>query len=161
MSTLSERLQIAIKGPPKVTKKALAAARGIKPPSVSDWFSGRTKHIESSNLLAAAKFLKVNPDWLVYGKGEMRPDDKLREKLEENENVETFSTDDDTKKQFMRMIAKAKTDSLDMTTYKLIESILEGDQDHNKKIEILDAFVRQQEGTYNIKKPKKRSESKD
>jgi len=160
MSTLSERLQIAIKGPPKVTKKALAAARGIKPPSVSDWFSGRTKHIESSNLLAAAKFLKVNPDWLVYGKGEMRPDDKVKKISEENENVETFSTDDEIKKKLMRLIENADINNIDMTTYNLVVSILEGDEAHNKKIEIIDALVRQQEGKHDVKKQNKKNESK-
>lgn len=78
MQTLSERLKIALKGPPEVTQKALADACGIQPPSVSEWLSGRTKNIEGANLLAAAKFLRVSPDWLATGKGEMRPSDPTK-----------------------------------------------------------------------------------
>ncbi|MDF3822364.1 helix-turn-helix transcriptional regulator [Leptospira sp. 96542] len=71
-STLSERLREAMNGPPKVTGKELAAACGIKPPSVSGWLSGDTKTIEGKNLLAAARKLGVEPDWLANGKGPMR-----------------------------------------------------------------------------------------
>lgn len=78
MQTLSERLKIALKGPPVVTQKALADACGIQPPSVSEWLSGRTKNMEGANLLAAAKFLRVSPDWLATGKGEMRPSDPTK-----------------------------------------------------------------------------------
>ncbi|AEJ02196.1 helix-turn-helix domain protein [Nitrosomonas sp. Is79A3] len=78
MQTLAERLKIALKGPPEVTQKALADACGIQPPSVSEWLSGRTKNMEGANLLAAAKFLRVNPDWLATGKGEMRPSDPTK-----------------------------------------------------------------------------------
>lgn len=78
MKTLAERINVALKGPPEVTQKALADACGIQPPSVSEWLSGRTKNMEGSNLLAAAKFLRVNPDWLATGKGEMRPSDPTK-----------------------------------------------------------------------------------
>jgi transcriptional regulator with XRE-family HTH domain len=73
--TLAERLKIAMAGPPRVTGKALAAACGIKAPSVSGWLSGKTKTIEGRNLLAAAKKLRVEPDWLATGRGPMRRDD--------------------------------------------------------------------------------------
>lgn len=78
MQTLAERIKIALKGPPKVTQKALADACGVQPPSVSEWLSGRTKNMEGANLLAAAKFLRVNPDWLATGRGEMRPSDPAK-----------------------------------------------------------------------------------
>lgn len=71
MNTLKERLEKALKGPPKRTKASLAKACGIAAPSVSDWFSGKTKTLEASNLLAAANFLKVNPRWLADGIGPM------------------------------------------------------------------------------------------
>lgn len=71
-TTLAERLKIAMKGPPKVTGKALAAACGVKPPSVSDWLTGKTKTIEGGNLLAAAHCLGVRPEWLANGTGLMR-----------------------------------------------------------------------------------------
>lgn len=78
MSTLQERFGLAFqrrqhratKGE-KVTKAALAAACGVKPPSVSDWFSGRTTELKGPSLIAAARYLQVRPDWLAHGKGPM------------------------------------------------------------------------------------------
>ncbi|HCN47056.1 MAG TPA: peptidase [Pseudomonas sp.] len=72
MSTLQERLRQIMVGPPKISQAALARACGIKPPSVNDWLSGKTKTIEGQNLLLAAEFLKVTPMWLATGKGAMR-----------------------------------------------------------------------------------------
>lgn len=46
----------------------LARACGVKPPSVSDWRSGKSKEIEGHNLLRAAKFLQVEPEWLRTGR---------------------------------------------------------------------------------------------
>lgn len=68
---LKDRLKRAMAGPPKVTGVALANACHVKPPSVSDWLSGKTKTMEASHLLAAAKFLGVNPSWLSSGVGPM------------------------------------------------------------------------------------------
>lgn len=72
-TTLAERLQAAMKGPPPITAAALARACKIKPPSIHAWLSGRTKTIEGANLLAASKLLQVSPDWLATGTGLMRP----------------------------------------------------------------------------------------
>ncbi len=55
-----------------VNKADIARAAGIRAPSVSDWFSGKTKTIEGANLLAAARVLGVRPDWLATGRGPMR-----------------------------------------------------------------------------------------
>tara|TARA_Y100000034_G_scaffold136379_1_gene212502 strand:+ start:1104 stop:1835 length:732 start_codon:yes stop_codon:yes gene_type:complete len=72
MKSLAERLERARVGPPKRTKKAIADAVGISTASVNDWFSGKTKTIEASNLIKAARFLNVEPDWLATGRGAMR-----------------------------------------------------------------------------------------
>jgi phage repressor protein C with HTH and peptisase S24 domain len=72
MTTLQERLKLAMAGPPKVSQASLARACGIRAPSVNDWLSGKTKTIEGQNLLLAADFLKVQPMWLATGKGSMR-----------------------------------------------------------------------------------------
>jgi hypothetical protein len=72
MTTLSERLQLAMAGPPEIKAADLARAVGVRAPSVVDWQTGRTKRLEGSNLLAASEFLKVNPWWLATGKGAMR-----------------------------------------------------------------------------------------
>jgi transcriptional regulator with XRE-family HTH domain len=73
MSTLSDRLNAALTGPPRLSQADLARACGVKPPSVSDWISGKTKRLSGSNLLAAARFLGVNPEWLASGKGPREP----------------------------------------------------------------------------------------
>lgn len=71
MSDLSERLTLAMAGPPEVKPSELARACGVRQPSVSDWLSGKTKKLEGANLLAAAECLRVNPWWLATGRGEM------------------------------------------------------------------------------------------
>ena len=68
-TTLAERLKECLAGPPKRTGKALAAACGVQPPSVSDWLHGETKTLEASNLLAAADFFGVRAKWLADGVG--------------------------------------------------------------------------------------------
>ena len=75
MNTLAERLEKALAGPPPKRPADLARACGVKPPSVSDWLSGKTKKMEGANLLAAAEFLDVNYWWLAAGQGPMRSDE--------------------------------------------------------------------------------------
>lgn len=75
-TTLSQRIQTALSGPPKKTQAALARACGISPPSVNAWVKGETKTIEGQNLLNASKFLGVNPRWLATGEGQMLPSGK-------------------------------------------------------------------------------------
>jgi phage repressor protein C with HTH and peptisase S24 domain len=72
MSALKDRLRLAMDGPPAVSQAELARAAGVKAHSVSDWLSGRTKNLEGSNLLAAAKALGVNAEWLATGRGPMK-----------------------------------------------------------------------------------------
>ena len=68
-TTLAERLKEAMIGPPQVSGVALAQACGVKPPSVSGWRTGDSKTLEGHNLLAAAKYLRVRPEWLADGVG--------------------------------------------------------------------------------------------
>lgn len=84
-SSLAERLKIAMGGPPLVTAAHLARACGIKPPSVHAWVSGKTKSIEGSNLIKAAKALGVSADWLATGRGSMRALDANASKTSEPE----------------------------------------------------------------------------
>lgn len=67
--TLKERLEAAMRLRPDVTAADIARACGIKPPSVSDWLSGKTKSIKGDNLLATAKLFGVRPEWLSTGLG--------------------------------------------------------------------------------------------
>lgn len=71
MKTLAERLKYAMEvlPPKKVKGVELARAVGVKPPSVSDWLSGKSKNMEGPNLIRAAQFLKVNSKWLATGIG--------------------------------------------------------------------------------------------
>lgn len=72
MNTLAERIKAAMAGPPVVTQAELARACNVKPPSVADWMSGRTKSIEGENLVNAAAKLGVSAKWLATGRGQMR-----------------------------------------------------------------------------------------
>lgn len=78
MQTLKERVHAALEyrksiAAPneEVTQVSLAAACKIKPPSVNGWFSGDTKSLKGDNLIAAAKYLRVNAQWLSSGVGTM------------------------------------------------------------------------------------------
>lgn len=81
-TTLAERLRKAMDGPPKRTGAALAKACNIKPPSVSDWLSGKSRSMDGSNLIDAAEFLGVDAKWLIKGVGLARnnnpPDPAIR-----------------------------------------------------------------------------------
>jgi len=87
MSTLSERLKLAMKGPPKVVQSDLAAACKVTAPSVNDWLSGKTKNIVGETLFLAAEYLNVDPRWLAGGKGNMRPDESKQASNKHDEHA--------------------------------------------------------------------------
>lgn len=69
MLTLGERIKLArLKA--GVTKSALSKAARVSPSAVTQWENGDTKTLKSASLLAAAKALNVNYDWLATGKGD-------------------------------------------------------------------------------------------
>lgn len=73
---LKQRLEQALEAmqpEDRPSQADLARAARIKPPSVSDWFTGRTKTLRGETLLAVASALRVNPEWLNTGRGPMRP----------------------------------------------------------------------------------------
>ncbi|HAV5450869.1 helix-turn-helix domain-containing protein [Acinetobacter baumannii] len=88
MKTLAERLRYAMEVLPakKIKGVDLARAVGVKPPSVSDWLSGKSKTMEGENLLKASKFLGVNPNWLATGIGLPNEKNKKTED-EESSNI--------------------------------------------------------------------------
>lgn len=55
----------------KMTQHQLAAAAGVKQPSISELETGETKEISGPTLIALSKSLKVRPEWLVTGAGPM------------------------------------------------------------------------------------------
>lgn len=69
MSTLKQRLALAMAHRPKVRSADLARACGVQPPSVADWLSGKTKTMKAEPLRRAAEFLGCNRDWLGSGIG--------------------------------------------------------------------------------------------
>lgn len=74
LNTLAQRLRYAmdVLPPKKIKGVDLARVVGVKPPSVSDWLSGKSKTMEGENLLRVAKYLNINPVWLATGKGDFR-----------------------------------------------------------------------------------------
>lgn len=70
MNSLADRLHEALKHA-GISRADLARACGVRPPSVSDWFSGKTKNLSGLNLLNASKALGVRQEWLGSGKGQM------------------------------------------------------------------------------------------
>lgn len=68
MKTLAERVKEAMDAKP-CSGTELASASGVKPPSVSDWLSGKTKTLKSATALRASRFLGVNMTWLTEGVG--------------------------------------------------------------------------------------------
>lgn len=73
MNTLAERLRYAMNHalPKKVKGVTIARVAGVKPPSVSDWLSGKSQSMGGEKLLKVANFLGVEPMWLASGKGRM------------------------------------------------------------------------------------------
>lgn len=67
MNTLAERLKQAMDDA-GVKQVDIARAAGIKPPSVADWLTGRTKNIRGANLVSVARYLNVSEAWLADGK---------------------------------------------------------------------------------------------
>lgn len=72
MNTLKERLEAALEARNGATKAGLARACDISKPAVTAWFNGSTTKLDGSNLLAAARYLGVRPEWLANGRGRMR-----------------------------------------------------------------------------------------
>lgn len=75
-STLAERLAEAMAGPPRASSAEIARVCGVKPPSVSDWLSGRSKRMDAENLLKVARHCRVSPDWLCFGLGRKEQTDR-------------------------------------------------------------------------------------
>lgn len=50
-----------------MSQAALARLCRVKPPSVNDWESGKTRALKARSLLAIAKALDVAPDWITHG----------------------------------------------------------------------------------------------
>lgn len=67
LDTVGLRIRHARKEMRKMTQPQLAAASGIKQPSLSELETGETKEISGPVLISIAKALRVRPEWLVTG----------------------------------------------------------------------------------------------
>ena len=70
MSTLADRMHLALTHTPGKTQADLARAVGVKQPSVNAWFSGETKTLKGSSARKAAEFFGCSRDWLETGRGD-------------------------------------------------------------------------------------------
>lgn len=70
---LKDRILESLADDPCLSQAGLARACGIKEPSVTNWVNGRTRTIKGPNLLAAAAYLGVSPQWLSSGRGAKKP----------------------------------------------------------------------------------------
>ena len=70
MSTLADRMHLALAHTPGKTQADLARAVGVKQPSVNAWFSGETKTLKGSSARKAADFFGCSRDWLETGRGD-------------------------------------------------------------------------------------------
>lgn len=78
MGTLADRLREAM-ADANINQSELARACRVKQPSVHGWLSGRAKFLRGENLLAAARVLGVNDEWLATGRGPKERGDTLSE----------------------------------------------------------------------------------
>jgi len=67
MPTLAARLRSALDDRPAASQAELARQCGVSPASVADWLSGESKTMKALPLLKAAKYLNVDPMWLLTG----------------------------------------------------------------------------------------------
>lgn len=68
--TLGERICAAREGA-RLSKAELARRVGVSRATVGQWESGEIKRLEAENLLRLADVLRVDPTWLLTGRGEM------------------------------------------------------------------------------------------
>lgn len=70
MNTLRDRITLCLERS-GLSQSDLARHLGISSVSVNNWATGATKSIKGDNLLKAASFLRVRPEWLSSGVGQM------------------------------------------------------------------------------------------
>jgi transcriptional regulator with XRE-family HTH domain len=153
MMTLAERLHLALKDNPKKTQAGLARACKIKPPSVNEWFSGRTKNIESTHLFDAARYLNVSPEWLGSGKGEMRP-----RKVDAGESLpmDNISL---SKRQIIQFIIETDEDKITPEKIPLIEMTIEADKKNVPTLSTVTYAINHPAQPYNTKNDKKKQQN--
>lgn len=69
MKTLRERVQECERRRPDISRSEIARAAGVKPPSVTDWFNGKTTRLKLAPAVGAARLWGCDPAWLGEGIG--------------------------------------------------------------------------------------------
>lgn len=69
MKTLRERVEECERRWPAISRAEVARAAGVKPPSVADWFNGKTTRLRLKPAVGAAALWKCNALWLGEGTG--------------------------------------------------------------------------------------------
>ena len=71
MNTLAERMKTAMQES-GVTQSELARLVGVRPTSVNDWLSGKTKSLKGDSAVRASEVMNVRAKWLSTGEGPKR-----------------------------------------------------------------------------------------
>lgn len=69
MGTLKERVTRCAARHPEISQAEIARAAGVRPPSVADWFNGKTKSLKLRPAWKAAQVWGCDPLWLGEGVG--------------------------------------------------------------------------------------------
>jgi hypothetical protein len=69
MSTLRDRVTECERRHPAVSRADIARAAGVKAPSVTDWFNGKTLRLKLKTATGAARLWRCDPIWLGEGIG--------------------------------------------------------------------------------------------
>lgn len=89
MTSLADRLTYALseakKNRPDLSKSLIAKYCGVRPSTVTDWFSGKTLTISRPYGEKTAELLSVSSTWLISGSG--NPYDRKVDKQNDNQTV--------------------------------------------------------------------------
>lgn len=93
-----------------MTQPQLAAAAGIKQPSLSELETGETKEISGPTLISLSKALKVRPEWLMTGEDPIQPEAAGDLRRDERELIEFYRAATERWKIAIKYIARLRGD---------------------------------------------------
>ena len=75
LKSIADRLQGLVRDSGKKARE-IASITGVPPENISRYLNAK-RMLNSNNLMALARFFRVNPNWLLTGEGPMRLDPTL------------------------------------------------------------------------------------
>lgn len=111
LTTVGLRIRHARKELRKLTQPKLAAAAGIKQPSLSELETGETKEVSGPVLIALAKALQVRPEWLLWGEMPIEMDDMGALAQDERQLVADYRSSSERWKISLRYMASLRADN--------------------------------------------------